>query len=119
MVRAFKLYSGPDQASHVMEGTVALDERTDVVAVHFQESPPHSSLDWHDAPERQYVVTLSGTLAFTTRDGETFVLHPGDVLVAADDVGSGHRWRLIDDQPWRRAYVVLKSGARDLFVPKP
>jgi hypothetical protein len=26
--------------------------------------------------------------------------------------------RLIDDQPWRRAYVVLKPGARDSFVPK-
>src|SRR5262245_2036280 len=80
--------------------------------------PPHSAFDWHDAPEPQYVVTLAGTLEFTTRDGEIFVLRPGDVLVATDDVGSGHKWRLIDDQPWRRAYVVLKPGARDLFVPK-
>ena len=118
MLHAFKLYSGPDNASHVVEGTVALDQRTEVTAVHFQETPPHSSLDWHDAPERQYVLTLSGTLEFTTRDGETFVLRPGDVLVAGDDVGSGHRWRLIDDQPWRRCYVVLKPGAPDLFVPK-
>jgi quercetin dioxygenase-like cupin family protein len=119
MMHAFKLYSGPDHASHVIEGTVAMDARTDVVAVHFKESPPHASLDWHDAPESQYVITLSGTLEFTTRDGEKFVVHPGDVLVAMDDCGSGHRWRLIDDQPWRRAYVVLKPGARDLFVRKP
>jgi cytochrome d ubiquinol oxidase subunit II len=28
---------------------------------------------------------------------------PGDALVAADYVGKGHKWRLIDDQPWRRA----------------
>ena len=61
----------------------------------------------------------AGTLEFTTRDGETFMLRPGDVLVATDDIGSGHKWRLIDDQPWRRAYVVLKPGARDLFVPNP
>ena len=45
-------------------------------------------------------------------------LRPGDVLVATDDVGSGHKWRLIDDQPWRRAYVVLKPGARDSFRAK-
>jgi len=32
--------------------------------------------------------------------------------------GSGHEWRLIDDQPWRRAYVVKKPGARDAFVAK-
>jgi hypothetical protein len=55
----------------------------------------------------QYVVTLSGTLEFTTRDGEVFVLHPGDVLLAADDVGTGHKWRLLDDRPWRRLYAIL------------
>jgi quercetin dioxygenase-like cupin family protein len=119
MLHAFKLYTGPDNASHVVEGTIAENDRTDVVAIHCKETPAHSSFDWHDAPERQYVITLAGTLEFTTRDGETFVLRPGDVLVATDDIGSGHKWRLIDDQPWRRAYVVLKPGARDLFVPKP
>jgi quercetin dioxygenase-like cupin family protein len=118
MLHAFKLYTGTDNASHVLEGSVAENDRTDVIAIHFKETPAHSSFDWHDAPEPQYVMTLSGTLEFTTRDGETFILRPGDVLVAADNAGSGHKWRLIDDQPWRRAYVVLKPGARDLFVPK-
>ena len=118
MQHAFKLYTGPDGGSHVIEGTIDERERTDVVAIHFKDTAPHSSLSWHDAPEAQYVITLSGTLEFTTRDGETFVMRPGDVLVATDDTGSGHKWRLIDDAPWRRAYVVLKPGARDSFVPK-
>jgi quercetin dioxygenase-like cupin family protein len=118
MLHAFKLYTGPDGGSHVVEGTLDERQRTDVVAIHFKDTPPHSSLGWHDAPEAQYVITLSGTLEFTTRDGETFVMRPGDVLVATDDTGSGHKWRLIDDAPWRRAYVVLKAGARDSFVPK-
>jgi mannose-6-phosphate isomerase-like protein (cupin superfamily) len=47
-----------------------------------KETPAHSSFDWHNDPEPQYVITLSGTLDFTTRDGETFILRPGDVLVA-------------------------------------
>ncbi|MBV8319787.1 MAG: cupin domain-containing protein [Hyphomicrobiales bacterium] len=118
MLRAFKLYTGPDNASHVLEGTVAENDRNEVIAIHFKETPAHSSFDWHNDPEPQYVITLSGTLEFTTRDGETFVVRPGDVLVATDHVGSGHKWRLIDDQPWRRAYVVLKPTARDLFVSK-
>ena len=92
----------------MLGGTIRESERTDVVAIHFKETPAHSSFDWHNDPEPQYVITLSGTLEFTTRDGETFVVRPGDVLVATDHVGSGHKWRLIDDQPWRRAYVVLK-----------
>jgi len=117
-IHAFKLYSGPDKASHVAEGTVTQHKRGDVIAIHFQETPAHSSYDWHNDPEPQYVITLSGTLEFTTRDGESFVLRPGDVLIATDNVGTGHKWRLIDGQPWRRAYVVLKPGAPDLFVPK-
>jgi hypothetical protein len=51
MLHAFKLYTGKDNLSHVLEGTVAQNDRTDVVAIHFQESAPHSSFDWHDAPE--------------------------------------------------------------------
>jgi len=111
-----RLYTGKDNASHVLEGALILDQRTDVVAVHFKESLPHSAFEWHDAPERQYVITLTGTLEFTTRDGETFIIRPGDVLVATDSAGSGHKWRLIDDAPWRRCYVVLKPGAADLFA---
>jgi len=117
-IRAFKLYTGPDNASHVLEGTIDLKDRADVVAIHFKETPAHSSYDWHPDPEPQYVITLSGTLEFHTRDGESFTLRPGDVLLAEDNTGSGHKWRLIDDQPWRRAYVVLKPGARDSFVAK-
>ena len=117
-IRAFKLYTGPDHASHALEGTINEKDRTDVIAIHFKETPAHSSDDWHDSPESQYVITLSGTLEFTTRDGETFVLRPGDVLLSEDNVGTGHKWRLIDDQPWRRAYVVLKPGAKDSFVAK-
>ena len=110
-MHAFKLYTGKDNASHERLGSLRLDRRTDVVAVHFKESPPHSAFDWHDAPEAQHVITLAGTLEFTTRDGETFTIRPGDVLVATDTAGTGHKWRLIDDAPWRRCYVVLKPGA--------
>jgi quercetin dioxygenase-like cupin family protein len=117
-IRAFKLYTGPDHASHVLEGTIDEKARTDVIAIHFKETPAHSSADWHYGPESQYVITLSGTLEFTTRDGETFVVRPGDVLLSEDHVGTGHKWRLIDDQPWRRAYVLMKPGAKDSFVAK-
>lgn len=115
--RAYRLYTGADNQSHVQVGTVDLGGRAKVEALHFKESAPHASLDWHNDPEPQYVITLSGTLKFETRTGETFVLRPGDVLIAEDHTGSGHKWNLIDDQPWRRAYIVKVSGDKDLFVP--
>ena len=117
-IRAFKLYTGTDHASHVLEGTIDETLRSAVIALYFKETPAHSSAEWHDSPESQCVITLSGTLEFTTRDHETFVLRPGDVLLSEDSAGTGHKWRLIDDQPWRRAYVVLKPGAQDSFCPQ-
>jgi quercetin dioxygenase-like cupin family protein len=116
MIHAFKLYTRADGASHVAQGSLRENAFIDVIALRFEESPPHSALDWHTAPQRQYVVTLSGTLQFETRDGETFLLRPGDVLVAEDDIGTGHKWSLIGDEPWRRAYVVLPKSSDDGFV---
>ncbi|HEU0275596.1 MAG TPA: cupin domain-containing protein [Candidatus Udaeobacter sp.] len=107
MIRCVHLKTGSDGRSHVEHLSIPLGTIQKATAVRFQETPAGSSLDWHTAPCMQYVITLSGTLEFTTRDGETFVLRPGDVLLAADTTGTGHRWRLIDDQPWRRLYVEL------------
>ena len=108
MIRCVHLSTGADGRSHVEEITLPSGLVQDSSVLHFEETAAGSALDWHTAPLRQYVITLSGTLEFTTRDGETFVLRPGDVLLAADTTGSGHRWRLIDDQPWRRLYVELR-----------
>jgi hypothetical protein len=41
------------------------------------------------------------------------------VLLAEDTAGSGHSWRLVDDQPWRRAYVILAPNAKVPFVAGP
>jgi quercetin dioxygenase-like cupin family protein len=115
MIHAFRLFTGPDDASHVEEGHLS-EDHTPVTMIHVEETPAHSAFDWHNAPQPQYVITLSGTLEFTTRDGERFIIRPGDVLIAQDHVGTGHRWRLIDDQPWRRAYIAIAKGGEPPFV---
>jgi quercetin dioxygenase-like cupin family protein len=106
-IRCIRLWTGDDGLSHVEETTIPDGRLEAATGIRFAETPAGSALDWHEAPQRQYVLTLSGTLEFVTRDGERFVLRPGDLLLAEDTSGSGHRWRLIDDQPWRRAYVTL------------
>jgi quercetin dioxygenase-like cupin family protein len=125
MTRCVRLWTGQDGNSHFRDGRLDLEpgRNNDLVsatmaAVHaaVEETAGGGSLAWHTAPVRQLVVTLCGTLIFTTRDGEEFTLRAGDVLLAEDTAGSGHRWRLEGAEPWRRMYVVLASGAEVPFA---
>ena len=94
----------------------ALSQIMSATSVSFRETASGGAFAWHTAPARQLVITLSGSLDFQTREGNHFLIRPGDVLYADDTVGSGHSWKLMDDQPWRRAYVILQAGAEVPFV---
>jgi quercetin dioxygenase-like cupin family protein len=119
MIPAYRLLTGADGNSHVERGFVNENKMVEARSIHFKESPAHSSYDWHNDPIPQYVITLSGILEFTTVGGETFTIHPGEILVAEDHTGSGHKWRLVNDDPWKRAYVVFAQGADTQFTPDP
>jgi len=128
MIRCVRLWSGDDQNSYFEDGWIELETgphadlltgKFPVTTVSFQETASGGALDWHTAPVRQLVITLSGTLDFQTRDGDHFLLRPGDILLAEDTVGSGHSWKLIDAAPWRRVYVVLARGALVPFQRGP
>ncbi|WP_414444708.1 cupin domain-containing protein [Burkholderia sp. 22PA0106] len=127
MIRCVRIWTGSDGDSLFEEGLIdlpkgergdVLSETVDVVSISFRETRAGGAFEWHDAPARQFVITLSGTLEFTTRSGATFTIAPGDVLLAEDTTGSGHRWRLVDDEPWRRAYVIFTPFSTPCFVKK-
>jgi hypothetical protein len=118
MIRCIRLWSGPDGHSHFEEGVVDLDPgprgdtlsgKLPVASVSFQETSADPKLGWHPDPARQLVITLSGTLEFTTHDGR-FSLGAGDILFTEDTV-AGHDWKLLGDQPWRRVYAILDQAA--------
>jgi hypothetical protein len=60
---------------------------------------------------------VAGVLEFTALGRETFFIHPGDAPLAVDHTGSGQKWRLVNDEPWKRAYVVFKEEANSHFIP--
>jgi quercetin dioxygenase-like cupin family protein len=106
--RCVRIWTGDDENSQFEEG---------ITTTSFRETKPGGTLTWHTAPVRQLVITLSGTLEFETREGQRFQLATGDILLAEDTVGGGHSWRIIDDQPWRRVYIVLAPDAHVPFKP--
>ena len=128
MIRCVRIWTGPDGHSLFEEGSIDLPmgERGDVLSdqvgasgLSFRETKSGGTFAPHDAPTRQFVITLSGSLEFKTQTGQTFVINPGDILLAEDTTGSGHSWRLTNDQPWRRAYVIIGADAAVPFVARP
>jgi hypothetical protein len=58
MIRAYRLYTGPDGNSHVVHGRVDEGQLVEAQSILFKETPPHSAFDWHNDPIPQYVITL-------------------------------------------------------------
>src|ERR1700722_16407059 len=125
MIRCVRIWTNNAGSSSFEEGELTLPKGKtgDLIgnvfpasSVSFRETQVGNDLACHDAPTPQFVLTLTGTLEFETREGHRFMIRPGDVLLAEDTTGSGHRWRLLGDEPWRRAYVILPSNIESGFA---
>jgi hypothetical protein len=125
MLQCIRLWTGDDGQSHFEKGVIDLHEgvrgdflsgKMGAVSISLQQTDSGGSFDWHTAPARQFVITLSGTLDFVTREEKHFILNPGVILLAEDTAGGGHSWKLVDHEPWRRIYVVLAPGAEVSFT---
>jgi hypothetical protein len=98
-VKYFRIYAGPDGESHFADIEVEFSGRRNgselsalnpVVGVIFRRSSADQFIDWHPAPRRQYVVTLSGQAEVEASDGEVRQIGPGTVMLAEDTTGKGH-----------------------------
>jgi hypothetical protein len=125
MIRCVRLWTGEDQNSHFAEGIIDLESgprgdmlsgKFPIAAVSIQETHADPKLGWHTDTARQLVITLSGTLEFSTRNG-VFRLGAGDVLFTEENGGTGHDWRPLDGQPWRRLYALLDPATVVPFKP--
>jgi hypothetical protein len=110
------LYTGADGESHfgeIMPDFQKADrgfERAPlqgVKGVFFNRAPAGHFLDWHPAPRRQYVITLSGHAEIQIGDGTVRRFGPGGVFLAEDLTGRGHTLRIVGDQPYLFVTVPL------------
>jgi hypothetical protein len=62
-------------------------------AVNFRYMPAEMNADWHTAPRRQMVATISGEGEIETGDGQVLVVRPGVVTLLEDLQGKGHLTR--------------------------
>src|SRR4029450_10310003 len=119
MIRCVRLWTGEDQNSHAEEGFIDLapGARGDFLSgklgtshASFQETRSGGTFEWHTAAVGQLAITLRRKLVSQTRAGHHFTRDPGEILLAEATPGGGHSWKLVNDEPWRRLYVVLEPG---------
>ena len=63
----------------------------------FRSDQPALNMDFHNAPRRQLVIPLGGELVVEAGDGSTRRIATGDVLLADDVTGGGHKSRFEPD----------------------
>jgi hypothetical protein len=76
--------------------------------VFFRRAAPGYVNGWHKAPKRQYVITLSGQWEVEVGDGSKRSFSSGDILLAEDVTGQGHKSKVLGSQPRIYAFVPLK-----------
>jgi quercetin dioxygenase-like cupin family protein len=96
------LYTGPDNQTHAEETEVKFAagnpgnvfKMLPVTGAELHRGLPGSVADWHTAPRRQYVITLSGRGEIELVGGKKIPIEPGHIDLVEDVTGKGHITRV-------------------------
>jgi hypothetical protein len=119
-IKITRLYTGADGKTKLEEFEVPLNARgrgtelsptVPVKSLQFRRTNQNYNLDWHPAPERQFVITLSGESEVELEGGRTLRLGPGHILLAEDTTGQGHISRAIGSGDRVSLFIPLADGA--------
>ena len=123
-MRVTRFFTGSDNETHFEDlelpleerGPVSMSGRIDVenVMVVDNRSPVGEVRGFHNAPQRQLVVMLSGTHEVCAASGECRRWSTGEVFLPDDTTGHGHTTTVIE-APVRYLFIRLP----DDFDPAP
>ncbi len=78
------------------EGEIGLlSNPQEVKSIIFRVTSADYDYDWHNAPQKQYIIILEGQVEIEVGTGEKKVFGGGDVLLVEDTEGQGHKSRAI------------------------
>ena len=108
-MKFYRLYSGNDGQSHFEQldsgqSSEFFNTTRSATGLLFRNDFAAHIVDWHRAPHRRWVITLSGSVEIGLGDGTSMTFGPGDVFLAEDVTGQGHTAAPHD---WVRAYVDI------------
>jgi quercetin dioxygenase-like cupin family protein len=101
-----RLYTGPDGQTHAEEiettftvgGPNEVFKLMGITGAELHRAAPGITLDWHTAPRRQYVITLSGQAELEVSGGKKIHVGPGQIHLVEDTTGKGHITKTIGNE---------------------
>ena len=98
-----RLYTGPDGQTHAEEFEAKFSEKDVSMLMQVSGAEMHRAKggtvdDWHRAPRRQYVITLSGRAELEVAGGKKIPVGPGHIEIVEDTTGKGHITRVLEDR---------------------
>ena len=96
------LFTGPDGQTHAeeIEAKFTPGSGNDIykmmatAGAELHRAAPGRVVDWHNAPRRQYVITLSGHGELEVAGGKKILVGPGHIELVEDTTGKGHITRV-------------------------
>lgn len=70
-----------------------LSDQLPAKSIIFREVEPEYDYNFHNAPQKQYLILIDGEIEIETTLGEKRQFKAGDVLLLEDTEGKGHRTR--------------------------
>ena len=111
-----RLYTGTDNESHFENIEIELEsageigqlsEKVNATGIIFRRTEPDYDYDWHNAPERQYIIMLDGAVDVEVGDGTVRRFSTGDILLVEDVTGRGHKSRAVNNEARTSVFVTL------------
>lgn len=112
-----RLYTGDDGRSHFEDielelkdfgGSGCMSEPWPARSVVFRTVSGDYDWSFHNAPRRQFIVNLTGSVEIELGDGTKRLFGPGSILLAEDETGQGHISRAVGGEP--RTCLVIPLG---------
>lgn len=85
----------------------SLSEALPVKGIIFREAEPSYDYDFHNAPQKQYIILLDGEIEIETSLGDKRRFGAGEILLVEDTTGKGHKTKNIHPVKRKSVFVTL------------
>lgn len=111
-----RIYTDANGDSRFEDLTVPLNDKGDIgflsdeepaKGIIFREVLPSYDYDFHNAPQKQYIILLDGGVEIETSLGEKRIFNTGEILLVEDTTGKGHKTKNLEQRPRKSVFITI------------